>query len=134
MIHACFNELRKAFFVHSNANVGENSASNHLLLFYTVESGLKAVYLTENNFNSTKQVTEPKIIGSHDLYLLAKTLKLPAHITGKKNNFKLRRDQTQHPIRDAHQAWRYHIAMDIEDEKEIIKWLQNLKKWLREKL
>ena len=134
MIHACFNELRKAFFVHSSADAGKSSASKHLLLFYTVEAGLKAVYLTENRCNSTKQVTEPKIVGSHDLFLLAKILKLPAHITGKQNNFKLRRDQTQHPVSDAHQAWRYHIAIDTEDEEKIIKWLQNLKEWLREKL
>jgi hypothetical protein len=134
MIHAGFSELRKAFFVHSNAKIEENSISRHLLLFYTVESGLKAVYLKTNNFTNTNKVTDSQIVSTHDLFLLAKILKLPAHITGKQNNFKLKRDGGQHPIKDVHQAWRYHIDIEIDDEKKIVKWLQNLKGWLREKL
>ena len=134
MIHAGWNELKKAFCLHSGSGIQENSQSGYLLLFYAIESGLKAVYLRCNKLSSTRKIVDERIANTHDLFLLAKTLKLPAHLIGTRNNFRLRRDDTQHPFSDVHQAWRYHIILNPDDENYITQWLHNLKKWLEENI
>jgi len=63
---------------------------------------------------------------SHDLGRLAKALMLPASTIQKIPDFHLLRDGACHPIDQAHQAWRYGIAIRPNDEQTLREWLNGL--------
>ena len=136
MLHAGISELRKAFFLHSSEkNIKENSASRYLLLFYAVESGLKAIYLKSNHQVKTNQISNQNLKNSHDLLLWVKELKLPASITnGCRPRIKLKRDNSSFDISFAHQAWRYCVEIEEKAQHELVQWLKNVKDWVEEKL
>jgi hypothetical protein len=134
MIHAGHSELRKAFFIHSTITIETNPKSYNLLLFYAVESGLKSIYLRSNNLNTTERITDIHLLNSHDLSRWVKELKLPASIRAECHGFKLKRDGSHRPLREAHQAWRYNVEIEPRDQRKIVIWLKTLKKWIEENL
>jgi len=134
MIHAGFKELKNAFFVHSEANIDEDSISYYLLLFYAVESGLKSIYLRWNKFFNTKKIVDEKLSNSHNLSDWVKELKLPASVSRTCPQLKLRRDNTSWDIDQAHQAWRYGIEICSTDQEKLVEWLKNIEQWIKENL
>jgi len=132
MIPAGVSELYKAFNSHSRASAGGDTASHLLLLFYAIECGLKSVYLRRLKLRTTGQITDPWLIGSHDLARWVRELKLSAQIASVNTGFTLPRDNTRHPIELSHQAWRYGIEMAISDEQTLVNWLTSVKKWIYE--
>ena len=135
MLHAGISELRKAFILHSNEkNIKENSASSYLLLFYAVESGLKAYYLKSNRQVATDQISNQNLKNSHDLLLWVKELKLPASITNGCPRLKLKKRNISLDISFAHQAWRYCVEIEEKAQHELVQWLKNVKDWVKEKL
>jgi hypothetical protein len=138
MIHAGFNELKRAFLVHSSASVDKDSISYNLLLFYAVESGLKAIYLNNTRLQTTNEIVDKKLWsgGGHDLNIWIKEIKMPASDIGHCRNFKLKRDKFQMTqscsICHAHQAWRYSIEIDDNDQQELVRWLETIRNLIKE--
>jgi hypothetical protein len=70
----------------------------------------------------------------HDLSLWAKRLRIPASIceTDKELQFNLggNRSSERWPMTAAHQAWRYGIGIDSQDEKAIVDQLNRIKAWI----
>jgi len=143
-----YRKLQNAFRQHKLAveKAGEveekDRAPYNLLLFYAVECGLKSIYLKRNG--SPKKGTKPdstpiEEIG-HDLILLAKKLGLAKRLAKKPDlnhqkteetelTFRsLRQGEISGPwgIKKIHEAWRYGVKIDYDDEQEIIKRLKEL--------
>ncbi len=131
MIYAGISELRSAFHQHAVAGKHDSAASRQLLRFYAVECGLKSVYLQRNNLRTTEQA---EILWNHDLGNLAKELRLPASLAGQAPNFHLRRDHTCYPVSQAHQAWRYGVAINPGDEQILRRWLDQIHDWIRREI
>ena len=49
------------------------------------------------------------------------------------SNFRLRGGDGQ-PVSRAHEAWRYGVEIDPDDEQALAKWLDGLWHWAREEL
>lgn len=136
MIHAGFNELKRAFLVHSNASVDKDSLSYHLLLFYAVESGLKSIYLRWNKIFTTEKIIDEKFTKSHNLSEWVQKLYLPASVSGPCPGFKLTRNNKQesYDASQVHQAWRYGIKIDENDQQKLFKWLDTISAWIKENI
>jgi hypothetical protein len=135
MIHAKWNELKEAFFIHAGIKINKDSNSYKLLLFYAVESGLKSIYLLTNKLYSTEKISDKSLRRTHDLLELVKELKLPANIAGTCPDFRLKRDNNScWRIADAHQAWRYNIDIEETDQQNLVDWLSTIKAWIKENI
>ena len=131
MLHAGVSELERAFRTPLAESL--TPPSRHLLLFYAVECGLKAALLRRKKFRTTAQFDQGRN-PRHDLMLLAKDLRLPATTIGKPVRFQLRRDNTSHEVKYAHQAWRYGVALRATDEDAVVSWLMQLFEWAKGEL
>jgi hypothetical protein len=131
MVHAGLGHLRKAF-QRQRPPAGAQVQNRNLLLFYAVECGLKAAWLTRNKLRDTSQI-EPLFLrdGGHDLTLWTKRLYLPATITSAKPNFRLRDAGTALQLKFAHQAWRYGVDVEPEDEAALHQWLEQVWQWAK---
>lgn len=129
-IPAGTTELRSAFWQH----VRKDPASGHLLLFYAVECGLKSVYLRRNRLQRTDQIPPELQEKGHDLARWVKELRLPAAIVQAGVEFRLTRDGSRYRIEMAHQAWRYGVAMEEDDEAMLLEYLRNIQNWIQEAL
>ncbi|SRR6266478_6654972 len=122
-IHAGFSELKASHVRLVAAAQAVQGPPAHLLLFYAAECGLKYVHLRRNNFRTTEQ------LGSidHDLSLLIKNLNLPASAIGGVPALHLSRDENEScPPSSSHQAWRYGVRIDGEDEARFVIWLRRI--------
>jgi hypothetical protein len=135
-IPAYVGELRKAFYKHNAINLpAENNQSYYLLRFYAIECGLKCKYLRDNRLRSTSDIKDEDLAkDGHRLSLWAKKLRIPASIckTDKEINFNLEgsRSAERWPMNIAHQAWRYGIRINYQDERAIIEQLDRIKNWI----
>lgn len=127
MIHARIGELRSAFRQHTIAGRRDDAAPCQLLRFYAVECGLKSVYLLQNNLRTTEQAA---VLWNHDLGSLAKELRLPANLANQTPSFRLKWDDTPYPVSQAHQAWRYGVAIRTGDEQTLRQWLDQIHSWI----
>lgn len=129
------SELRKISEKHYLVGSEGSSPSHCLLLFYAAECGLKSLYIKKNRLDTTEEITDGRLHDSHDLAAWVKALNLPAYATGGSPSFKLRRDGRfgqNWPLSLAHQAWRYGIHMEDEDERSLTTWLKLLNEKLKE--
>lgn len=139
MIDAGVSELRQAFHAHRRVAGSGGASSSYLLLFYAVECGLKAVWLKRHNLWTTAQMRDKTLLSrnGHDLRRWSKELKLPARLTQSPTSpvqFRLTSDNSAWDVGDAHQAWRYGVRMDPDDEQALVAWLGRLGAWLHEEL
>ena len=119
-IHASDSELKTAHHQLSTASKWGTGTPSHLLLFYAAECGLKYAVLRENRFRTTLQLESL----DHDLHSMVKRLRLSAATLAAPPALRLPRRRTEtcsHP--DAHQAWRYGVRINNEDEVAFVKWL-----------
>ena len=134
MIPVGWNELSKAYRLHSKNAENGASASHYLLRFYAVECGLKSVYLREKRINRTDAIVDQHLRGSHDLIRWAVEVNVPAHIIGRHSSFQLQRDSSRLNIDQAHQAWRYGVRLEPVDENAVNQLMCNIQQWLEEKI
>ena len=105
-----------------------------LLLFYSVECGLKASVLRRRKLRSTAQL--PEELRTHDLHRLAKELCLPPDLCNRMQ----RSCPSQHKRRqrvafqDLHEAWRYGHALRKDEEEQATQVLRDLREWCQEEL
>ncbi|MBD2503208.1 hypothetical protein [Anabaena azotica] len=144
LIHASTRDLKKAFYAHRGiVTVEKNkSISCYLLTFYAVECGFKSIWLKRNQLTGTDKIQDKTLItkDGHNFRTWFKELGLPATIVGKYPDFskipyfRLARDQSSWDVGKAHQAWRYGVEMDIDDEKLLVEWLNSICNWIKEAL
>jgi hypothetical protein len=133
MVHAGVGHLRKAFQRHRQTGVAQTQA-RILLLFYAVECGLKAAWLTRNKLRSTSAIESQLKENGHDLVFWTRQLHLPATITNGRTSFRLRTNGSALGIEYAHQAWRYGIDVEPIDEAALESWLEHVWAWAKEEL
>jgi hypothetical protein len=122
MIHATVAQLRRSFNRLRTEAQRDNRPHSCLLLFYAAECGLKCALLRGKRLRSTVMI-EP----THDFSLLLKNLKIPRAQVSAPPNFRLRNDTSGHfDSSYAHQAWRYGVDMESQDEIELVEWMRNL--------
>lgn len=105
-----------------------------LLLFYSVECGLKASVLRRRNLRSTAQL--PAELRRHDLHRLAKELRLPLRLCMRmQRSCPPQRGQGESvSFGDLHQAWRYGHVLQKDEEKQAIEVLHELRDWCQREL
>ncbi|WP_433243485.1 hypothetical protein ACQPYK_39915 [Streptosporangium sp. CA-135522] len=128
------NQLRASFTTHRDASQAlEEGASTALLLFYSVECGLKAVLLDRHGWRSTSQL--PKHLKSHNLDGLAKELLLPLPLCDRMAYCASRKDPgEQVAFGELHQAWRYGRALEKKGEEKALAVLRELLSWCQREL
>jgi hypothetical protein len=129
-----FSELEKAFRLHSNNSQNKSDFSHSLLLFYSVECGLKSLFLKKKKLKTTDQMASIIYFDSHDLIGWAQVLKIPAYVSKTNVIFHLRRDGNKWPLKTAHQAWRYGALIKESDETDLILLLNDFKKWIEQEM
>lgn len=133
MVPAGVRQLRNAFKRHRQP-AGPQAQGRNLLLFYAVECGLKAAWLTRNRLPDTSAIDSQSKERGHDLLYWAKKLYLPATITNGKTSFHTKDDRTSRPLEVAHQAWRYGIDIEPADETALETWLEEVWQWSKGEL
>jgi hypothetical protein len=120
--------IRSYAALRDSAGSSSGSAAR-LLLFYSVECGLKAAYLGKNGANGRSTADLPQKLRNHDLRALAKELRLGA-LADRLASCRRRHDsecKVEH--RELHQAWRYGAALHTDDEKAADAALKRLGEW-----
>ncbi len=104
-----------------------------LLLFYSVECGLKAAYLGKRGINARDTRSLPPELRSHDLRRLAKELGLGSTYRDGLSGCR-RQEVRQHRVdhHELHEAWRYGASLHKSDEKRVVRALEMLSDWCRE--
>ena len=134
VITAGWSQLKSAFWQHINAIGSHSGPSYNLLKFYGVECGLKAIYLQRNKFRTTRQIPDERVRGSHHLADLAKVLRLPAAVIDANSDFHLQHDRSSWSVDKLHQAWRYGVKVEPDDEQRVVDWLERLVQWIQENI
>lgn len=142
MIHASDSDLRQAFHKHYSAVRETKESCSYLLLFYSVECGLKSILMRRRKAISTAQIRDQSLL-SHNFAPLIKELRLPRSVVGdightddrsqpKLPNFRLHRDSSSWEMSEAHQAWRYSVRVNSEDQTILVEWLEKVCTWIKE--
>jgi hypothetical protein len=133
MISSGFTELRKAFLDHTRIADSGKEESYYLLLFYGLECGLKSIYLKRNKILRIDQISDDNLRSTHDLFKMIRELRLPAQIARTSApSFRLARDGTALPIKNAHEAWRYGILIRADDLENVVGWMHDIRNWIKE--
>lgn len=133
MVHASLGHLRKAFLRQRQPTL-QQAQCQSLLLFYAVECGLKAAWLTRNRLRDTSEI-EPRLKEKgHDLIFWTKALYLPATITNGRASFRLRSGGARLDVEFAHQVWRYGTDVEPADEVALSTWLEQVWDWAKAEL
>jgi hypothetical protein len=136
----CFTdrELQKAWREHRQAaNVVSVTNSHRLLLFYSVECGLKAVFLKRYNYTRTDEWDNLKFIQHNinrllDELLAGRTLKLP-------DNIQMDASDTEGDDRVVHNSkinemWRYGGCCKQNQDSELEQKLVDILNWIETEL
>ncbi|MBW4491779.1 MAG: hypothetical protein KME26_01435 [Oscillatoria princeps RMCB-10] len=145
MIHASVKELRNAFYAHLAAyeKIKNHPGPSYLLLFYAAECGMKTIWLSRKSFKTTEQIFDETLLSGHGHNLETWRVKLieiklmEDSAVRKAPRFSLGRDKAkkaQFDIGKAHQAWRYGIGLNTEDEKDLVEWLNKICNWIKENI
>ncbi len=132
ILPAGVSELRQAFHTHLGASGQIKGICSHLLLFYAAECGIKSIWLRRNKLKTINDIADQTLISQdgHNLDTWIKELKISA-IVGTPPHFRLDRGGSSLDVEKAHQAWRYNIRMNPQDEAALVQWLENLCNWIK---
>ena len=123
LVRAGISELKASHLRLRAAARTNQGPPAHLLLFYAAECGLKYAQLRRNSLLTTERLGEL----DHDLVALIRNLNLPAKALGTHPPLRFSRDQKEScPASGAHQAWRYGVRINAEDEARFVTWLQRI--------
>ena len=123
--------MRQAFCEHMKVI---SQTANRLTLFYAAECGLKAVCMRRLRLRTTAQLQPQLKAQGHDLMFWARQLRLPASITKGVITIRVRNEQVARDLSVAHQAWRYGVKVNGEDEPVLIVWLKDVCDWAIQEL
>ncbi|MEZ2277629.1 MAG: hypothetical protein ACBR12_12035 [Microcoleus sp.] len=133
MLAADVRGLKQAFNAHKVASQKTTGISSYLLLFYAAECGMKSVWLKRNNLRTTNDIADSTLLSrdGHNLNTWKKKLRISASI-GNAPAFSLARGGADLEVAKAHEAWRYGIQMNADQEKELVEWLEKIYNWIKE--
>jgi hypothetical protein len=148
-----FRRLREAARLLQPTTGSETSDARRshgycLLRFYALESGLKYLLNDREKVPHKHEIAgnasdEPESVEGfgHDLLKMARRLKVPAMHAPKLNNsfrlsggYKPNGFQQSFPISDTHQAWRYGLVIDAEDQSMLEVCVEALIRWVGDQL
>ena len=135
-IHAGFSQFKKAFSDHwKNGSKGDDP-SYYLLRFYSVECGLKSMYIDkEDTFRKMNSNDMPD--HGHRLDWWLKELKISASEISPPPRFILNSSiniRSPREIHRSHEAWRYGVKMDQTKEKLLLEWFDKAEKYIKDYL
>jgi len=135
MLRATRREMEKAYRWHRDQSGAASSASLRLLLFYSIECGLKVLLMKEYRVELYDDLpAEAKV--NHDIVLALMRLHAPPELMGidRLPVATVHRQNPQERVRpcDLHQAFRYGIPID--SEAGVVTALQKILAWVKEKL
>jgi len=136
-IQVGFSQFKKAFETHWENGRKETGPSYNLLKFYSVECGLKSMYIHENDRFHRMTSEQMPADHSHRLDQWIKELNIPASRISPPPRFRIRqssRDESPRDIEKIHEAWRYGVVIEPNDETSILRWLEVVSNWIREGL
>jgi hypothetical protein len=126
-------DLVRSYVALRDGAAGQDGSAGRLLLFYSVECGLKAAILGKNGANARGTGDLPAELRTHDLRALAKELNLGASAIRQLVGCRRRHDErSKVEHHQLHEAWRYGAALDEDDEKAADAALGGLSEWCRE--
>ncbi|NET56582.1 MAG: hypothetical protein F6K47_10550 [Symploca sp. SIO2E6] len=136
MINTGTSQLRQAFYAHLGVSQKTQGMASNLLLFYAVECGIKSVWLRSNRLHTTNDISDQTLLSKdgHNLDRWRKELRIAASQVSQAPHFRLSSGGSTLDVEKAHQAWRYGIRMDSQDEKVLVEWLENLCDWIKENI
>ena len=108
--------------------------SHLLLLFYGIECGLKSIYFMRNKILKTDQINEKNNLLNHDLFGIAKKLKLPAQTLSITSNSFRSSTGMALEIKHVHECFRYGIKIHPDDLENLVKLLLALKVWIKDNI
>jgi len=137
-----YRELRNAnLLTYKGWSATSKTNAHRLLLFYSVECGLKAIYLKRLNLDLFDSNTVSEKMFSHDInHLLdelkaGRALRLKSHFElppYKKNGQSIRR---RHLTSELNQAWRYGgTLIDPENDEVFEQQLCKISDWIKGEL
>lgn len=135
-IHAGFSQFKKAFRDHwENGSKGDDP-SHYLLRFYSVECGLKSMYIhKEDKFHKMNSKDMPGY--GHRLDCWLKKLEISASDINPPPRFILNSSiniNSPREIHRSHEAWRYGVKMDQTKEKLLLEWFDKAEKYIKDYL
>ena len=134
------SKFKKAFHCHTQAFkfLVNHNKSRNLLLFYAVECGLKYLVLYEYRKNHSEYLFEENLFGGdgHDLISGLRHWRQASRsrLGETPKHFKIKGFRNLFPFRSIHQAWRYGLQLEREDETHAVEWLKNLLQFIEENL
>lgn len=141
-VNSSLDDMRKAFWAFASSSTENLSSKNNLLLFYAGECGLKALYMWKNklkctgdcdgNFFTHNLNSFWSNVPFKELRIPASRFKLPAQFRLGMESSCSGESVVQHEILRIHEAWRYHVRVHPDDEKEIVKQLRDLVQMLKD--
>ena len=147
MINVGHSEFRQAFHAHLKAAQKTEGCCSYLLLFYAVECGFKSMWLKEKKIFNTDKIQndhDMKLFTEegHNLAVWIKKLGLePYELTKiglssdlKEIKYFRLQNKSSYEVGNAHQAWRYHVRLDADDEKKLVEVLKNICDLIKEKI
>ena len=129
--------FRHHYFIYKklNGDTTLNPRTKRLILFYSVESGLKCFLLNKIQKNTTNDLEKHPDYSylekhGHDIRNLIKSVNLGDEANYQLKSFVLQRYGKIEPDQ-LHQIWRYGIeTKDLDYENKSEKVLQNIANWL----
>lgn len=133
-----FQESYKRHFQLYKRTQG-NDKTRRLILFYSVECGLKSLLMKNTGNNTYEELEEyckksqKKELAGHNIKAMLKELNPNSEYTLK--NIKLKRGDRIVRPEAFNQLWRYGVAVaDEEDEKRAEEILEKIAEWIHERL
>jgi hypothetical protein len=132
-VHAGYSQFKKAFELHWENGSKENDQSHYLLRFYSVECGFKSMYIhIKDKYHKKNSKDMPN--HGHRLDSWIKELTLSASRIKSPPQFKLNSTiniKTPMTVYRAHEAWRYGVIMDPNDEALLLRWLEDARNCIK---
>ena len=135
-VHAGFSQFKKAFRDHwENGKKGEDP-SYYLLRFYSVECGLKSMYIhKKDKFHKMNSKDMPG--HGHRLDCWLEALEISASEIGPPPRFILNSSiniTSPREIHRSHEAWRYGVKMDPSKERLLLEWFDKAEEYIKDYL
>jgi hypothetical protein len=135
-VHAGFSQFKKAFRDHWENGRKREDPSHYLLRFYSIECGLKSMYIHKEDPHHKMNSKDMPGHG-HRLDFWLEALEISASEIGPPPRFILNSSiniTSPREIHRSHEAWRYGVKMDLARERLLLEWFDKAEKYIKDYL
>ncbi|MDV7340851.1 hypothetical protein RYZ26_14690 [Terasakiella sp. A23] len=136
MINTTVKDYRRGWRRNNDASAACKSPISEMLNFYSIECALKYLHLKKLKLKDSNELQDNNIQLTHDIRQTIIDLRLEG--VGLNNadvpNFRLKNTRNPLHIKQAHEAWRYGVEIEEEDQKKLKDWLQNASELLKKEV